>query len=136
MALPAPRYDDPVKVISLDPRDRLDGLDDDGYAVNAVFACGHCRSCQSFPLAALTERHIATSSGREVFFGLSADQRAPFEAVIGRHVKGLFDRFVSDFNCTHCGAPAVIMWRWEEGPDGGPRYEPLAVLELEDWPTP
>ena len=73
--------------------------------------------------------HIRTSSGREVFFELGPEDRAPFEAVIGRHVKGLFDRFLSDFHCAGCGAPAVIMWRWEEAPDGGSRYEPLAVLE-------
>jgi hypothetical protein len=128
------QYDGPVDVVSEDPRERFAGLDDSGFVVAAVFACGHCGTRQEFASATLTERHILTSSGREVFFALSPEQRAPFERAIGRHVKGLFDRFLSDFNCAGCGAPTVIMWRWEEGAEDSPRYEPLTVLEAATWP--
>jgi hypothetical protein len=123
-----------VNVVSEDPRERIEGLDEDGFAAAAVFACVHCGTRQPFSNPTLTDRHIQASSGREVFAALSAAQREPFERVIGRQVKGLFDRFVSDFNCTGCGAPTVIMWRWEEGQDDVPRYQPLAVIECATWP--
>ncbi len=123
-----------MNVVSEDPRERLQGLDDDGFAAAAVFACTHCGTRRPFSTTALTERHIQASSGREVFTTLPTAQWEPFDRAIGRHVKGLFDRFVSDFNCAGCQAPTVIMWRWEEGSDGVPRYQALAVLECAAWP--
>ena len=60
-----------------------------------------------------------------------------FSQVIERHVKGLFDRFVTDFRCPGCQRPTVILWRWDEHPDGAPLFEPLTVLEesgdAESW---
>jgi len=123
-----------VEIRSVNPWDRCSGVDEGGFALaDCEFVCACCGHMVRFDSESLAQRHYRTSSEARLFFLLPKAQSEAFAEVIARHVKGLFDRFVTDFNCPGCRAPIVIMWRWEESEEHGTRYEPLTVLEVANW---
>ncbi len=123
-----------VDIRSVDPWDRCSEIGEGGFVPEKCqFGCACCGHMVRFDSESLAARHCRTSSEDRLFFLLPREQHEAFAEVIARHVKGLFDRFLTDYNCPECNAPIVIMWRWEESEEHGARYEPLTVLEVENW---
>ena len=123
-----------MEVKSVSPWDRCNDLGEDGFAPERChFSCRFCGHLVHFDNKDLVDRHVRTSSENKLFFLLNESHEEAFADVIERHVRGLFDRFITDYNCPDCKAPIAIMWRWDENEEHGSRYEPLTLLEAVDW---
>lgn len=124
-----------MRIASIEPNDLFRGLDEQGFAsFPSAYRCYWCSQGLRFEEQALQRRHVDALKEATVFFALDGSDRQAFEAITDRYVRGLFDRFVTDFRCPRCEAPTVIIWAWNESDDPRTRFAPVTVLIPATWP--
>ena len=125
-----------MRVRAIDPFQCFVGVGPTGAASLPVsYRCVTCGHSIMFDAVELQERHIRYLELKSPFTVLTPEESSVFEPEIRRHVRGLFDRFVTDFKCPSCNRATAILWSWSEAADQSRQYSPIAVLLAEDGRT-